>query len=77
MLKIKLSRTGRRQQANYRVVVVEAKSKATGKSVEILGSYNPKDPQNTLLIDRNRYDQWLKKGAQPTDTIRQLIIKNK
>lgn len=77
MLKIKLSRTGRKHQALFRVVVSEARSKAVGKNVDTLGSYNPSDPQNQLLIDHTRYTQWLEKGAQPTQTIRQLIARIK
>lgn len=77
MLKIKLSRTGRKNQPFYRVVVSEARSKVVGKAVDILGSYNPNDPNNKLSIDTNRYADWVKKGAQPTLTIRQLVAKNK
>ncbi len=77
MLKIKLSRTGRKNQPYYRVVVLEQKSKLTGRAVDTLGSYNPKDPKNKLTIDLNRYNDWLIKGAQPTDTIRQLVAKQK
>lgn len=77
MLRIKLSRVGRKHDPHYRIVVTEAKSKITGKSVDILGSYDPTDPQNQLLIDKQRYSEWLSKGAQPTDTIRQLVAKLK
>jgi len=77
MLKIKLARTGRKNEPHYRVVVVEARSKLSGKNVDILGSYNPTDPQNRLLIDKDRYSNWLKSGAQPTQTVRQLVAKNK
>ena len=77
MLKIKLTRTGRKNQAHYRIVVAEARSKAVGKNVDILGSYDPADPQNQLLIDQMRYTQWLEKGAQPTQTIRLLVAKIK
>jgi small subunit ribosomal protein S16 len=75
MLKIKLSRTGKRNQAHYRVVVTEAKSKLNGKNVAILGSYNPSSTDNRLIINQENYALWLKKGAQPTDTIRQLVKK--
>ena len=77
MLKIKLARTGRKNEPHYRVVVVEARSKLSGKNVEVLGSYDPTDPKNQLLIDKNRYTDWLKLGAQPTQTVRQLVAKTK
>ena len=75
MLKIKLSRTGRRHQVYYRVVVAEERSKLVGKYVDILGHYDPADPKNQLTIDTERYTNWLKQGAQPTATVRQLVAK--
>jgi small subunit ribosomal protein S16 len=78
MLKIKLSRTGKKNQARYRVVVCEAKSKNTGgQAIDILGYYNPTDPTNRLVINSDQYKVWLSKGAQPTDTVRQLVAKQK
>ena len=73
MLKIKLSRTGRKNQAQYRVVVSEAKSKVNGKNVAILGYYNPADKENKLIINKSLYAEWLNKGAQPTDTVRRIL----
>lgn len=75
MLKIKLARTGRRNDPHFRVVVAEDRSKVTGKTVDVLGSYTPTDPKNQLLIDQGRYSDWLQKGAQPTETIRRLVTK--
>lgn len=78
MLKIKLSRTGKRNQPYYRIVVCEAKSKNTGgQAIEILGHYNPVDSENRLVINSDQYKVWLSKGAQPTDTVRQLMAKQK
>ena len=77
MLKIKLSRTGRKNTAAYRIVVTEARSKLNGRSVDSLGSYNPHDPTNRLSIDKLRYAQWLKKGAPPSNTIRLLVARAK
>lgn len=75
MLKIKLSRTGRKNQAQYRVVVQEQHSKLSGKTIASLGSYNPSDKENRLIINQQEYANWLAKGAQPTDTVRQLAKK--
>ena len=75
MLKIKLTRTGRKNLAQFRVVVAEARSKISGRVVENLGSYNPHDPENKLIINQKSYNHWLTKGAQPTQTIRQLVAK--
>lgn len=74
MLKIKLFRTGKKDQASYRIVVVEAKSKIGGKYTDLLGTYNPhQDPG--VVLDADKYAAWLKKGAQPTETVRKLAKK--
>lgn len=73
MLKIKLQPTGKKHQRFYRIVVAEGKSKLSGKVIEILGTYNPHDADNTLELNKENYQLWLNKGAQPTDTIRKLV----
>lgn len=75
MLKIKLQRVGKRNQAQYRIIVAEAKSKVTGKYIDLLGTYNPRLNPSEFKLDINKYKEWLKKGAQPTDTIRKLAKK--
>ena len=75
MLKIKLSRYGKRGQPFYRIVVAEAKSKRDGKYVALLGTYNPLTQPAQVQLDRKQYRQWLTKGAQPTDTVRNLFKK--
>jgi len=76
MLKIKLQPTGKKHQRYYRIVVAPRRSKLTGQYIDKLGSYDPKDPQNKLKLDLKLYQSWLKKGAQPTDTIKKLVEKN-
>ena len=61
----------------YRIVVAPDRSKLTGQYIDKLGSYDPSNPKNKLEIDLKLYQAWLKKGAQPTDTIKKLIDKNK
>lgn len=73
MLKIKLQPTGKRHQRYYRIVVAEGKSKLSGKVIDSIGSYNPHDPENKMVIKKADYEAWLAKGAQPTDTIRKLV----
>jgi len=75
MLKIKLSRLGKRGQAYYRIVVVEAKTKRDGKYTDLLGTYNPMVAQNQITLDTAKYLDWMKKGAQPTLTVRKLYEK--
>ena len=73
MLKIKLSRTGKKGFATYKIIVNEARSKRDGRYLEKLGFYNPNTKPTTLKINQKRLDYWLSKGAQPTDTIRRLL----
>lgn len=70
MLKIRLRRTGKRNQPSYRIVIAEARSKRNGKYVESLGNWNPKTGETK--IDKKRYHYWLKHGAQPTERVRKL-----
>ena len=77
MLKIKLSRFGKKHQPSYRIVVAEACSKRDGKYIELLGFYNPLTEPKTIKIDKKKYHQWLNKGAQPTDTVRRLVERSK
>jgi len=75
MLKIKLARTGKKNQPSFRIVVQEARSKVDGKNVEILGNYMPLSQPAVVKIDKKRYQEWVNKGAQPTETVRQLFRK--
>lgn len=77
MLKIKLQPTGKKHQRYYRIVIAEGKSKLGGKVIDTLGTYNPHDIKNTLELNMENYQSWLTKGAQPTDTIRKLVNKQK
>lgn len=73
MLAIRLMRTGAKKRPSYRIVVKEKQSKRDGAFLENIGTYNPtrQPAEINLKADRVRY--WLEKGAQPTDTVRQLI----
>jgi len=75
MLKIKLTRRGKRGQAYYRIVVAEAKSKRDGKYTDLLGTYNPMISDKQITLDITKYQDWLKKGAQPTLTVKSLFEK--
>lgn len=73
MLAIKLMRTGAKKRPSYRIVVKEKQSKRDGAYLENLGTYNParQPAEINLKMDRVRY--WIDKGAQPTETVGQLI----
>ena len=75
MLKIKLARFGKRSQPHYRVVVNEARDKRDGKYVEAIGTYAPTQTPKILTIDTERFNYWVKQGAQPTDTVANLFAR--
>jgi small subunit ribosomal protein S16 len=75
MVKIRLHRMGRRNRPIYRVVVVDSRSPRDGKSIDIIGHYNPLTDPATISIDEEKALKWLRHGAQPTDTVRSLLGK--
>lgn len=74
MLKIKLARFGKKHQPHYRIVVNEARDKRDGKYVALLGHYSPVAPKE-LVIEAALYQEWVKKGAQPTPTVAALFTR--
>ena len=79
MVKIRLARHGRKRRPFYRVVAADVNAPRDGKFLEILGTYNPveKDESKELTLKLDRIDHWLSVGAQPTDTAAALIKKFK
>ena len=75
MLKIRLQRTGRRNAPAYRLVVAEHSAPIQGKFVEIVGSYIPTKHNYKLEIKQDRIQYWISKGAQPSQTVARLCIK--
>lgn len=68
-------RTGKKNQPSYRFVIAEAKSRRDGKCVEVIGNFQPLMNPPLISLDKQRYDHWLRQGAQPTDTVRDLYKK--
>ncbi|MCB0032555.1 MAG: 30S ribosomal protein S16 [Anaerolineales bacterium] len=73
MLKIRLSRRGKKKQPTYRVVVADVESKRDGRYVELIGWYNPLTNPASFRIDEGRALHWLSVGAQPTDAVNRLL----
>jgi len=73
MLMLKLKRIGKKHQASFRLVVDEKRSKLLGENVEDLGWYNPNTKKQEFKKDRILH--WIKNGAQPSDTVHNLLIK--
>ena len=73
MMKIRLRRMGAKKQPTYRFVVADSRSPRDGKFIEILGHYNPRTEPKTVEVDAAKATEWIKKGAQPTETVRRLF----
>ena len=73
MLAIRLMRMGAKKSPSYRVIVKEKLSKRDGAYLENIGFYNPTRNPAEVRLDMERVNYWLGRGAQPTDTVRQLI----
>ncbi len=72
MVKLIFSRTGKKKMPYYRIIAVDKQKDPWGKSLEILGNYNPRTKEAELKADRIEY--WMKHGAQPSATLHNLMI---
>ncbi len=75
MVKIRLARFGRKNLPSYRLVVTEARSKRNGEAIEYLGTYDTKPSPSKAAINKERVEYWLSVGAQPTETVRGILVK--
>ncbi len=73
MVRIRLRRTGSKKQASYRVIAADQRSPRDGHFIENLGFYNPRTNPPTLEINRGRVAYWLENGAQPSESVAQLL----
>jgi small subunit ribosomal protein S16 len=74
---IRLRREGAKNRPYYKVVVADKRSPRDGKFIEIVGHYDPKKPDHNSALKLDRVEHWISRGAQPSDTVRSLIKKNK
>jgi small subunit ribosomal protein S16 len=74
MLTIRLARTGKRNTAQFKIMLQEHTVAPGGRHVEILGSHNPHSKETVLKTDRIKY--WIEKGALASDTVHNLLVKN-
>jgi len=75
MVRIRLTRMGAKKKPFYRIVVADSRSPRDGRSIENLGYYNPMTEPATLKVDLEKADQWIKNGAQPSETVANLIAR--
>ena len=73
MVKIRLKRMGAKKAPFYRIIVADSRSPRDGRFIEELGTYNPLTDPAEITVDGERVQQWIKNGAQPTDTFRGLL----
>lgn len=76
MIKLRLRRMGAKKQPSYRIVAAESTKPRDGRFIEIIGHYDPKTDPYTLRVDEERAKYWLDHGAQPTETVRALLVKS-
>jgi small subunit ribosomal protein S16 len=74
---IRLRREGAKNRPYYKVVVADSHSPRDGKFIEVIGTYDPKKSGHNSSLNVERAEYWISKGAQPSDTVRSLIKKNK
>lgn len=74
---IRLARVGARKQPHYRVVVIEKQRARNGRSVEVVGTYNPRTTPMSVDLKRDRIDYWVGKGAKLSETVARLVSKYK
>ena len=77
MLSIRLTRMGRRHHPFYRIVVADSRRARDGRFVEILGHYDPLKKPAEVKVDTEKFDEWINKGAKPSDTVKSLVSKLK
>lgn len=75
-VKIRLRRLGAKKAPYYRIVVADSRAPRDGRFIEEIGTYNPLTEPSVFTIDAEKAKQWIANGAQPTETVRELLKKN-
>ena len=76
MVKIRLRIMGAKNNPFYRFVVADSRSPRDGRCIEEIGSYDPRTNPAAITVDVEKAQNWIKNGAQPTDTVKPLLKKN-
>ena len=75
MLRIRLSRVGKRKQPSFRLVVADSHAPRDGAFIKIIGHYNPRTDPTTLVVKEDEAEEWLRRGAQPSETAAKLLTR--
>ena len=74
-VKLRLKRMGAKKRPFYRVVAADSRYPRDGKFVEVVGTYNPVLGSDNIKVDEEKALKWLRNGAQPTDTVKDILSK--
>ena len=74
-VKMRLTRLGDKKAPFYRIVVADSRVSRDGKYIDLIGTYNPLTTPEEVKIDVEKANNWIKNGAQPTDTVKALLVK--
>ena len=77
MVKIRLQRFGAHKAPKYRIVAADSRSPRDGKFLEVVGTYNPLTNPATVTVDAEKVQKWIANGAQPTVTVKNILVANK
>jgi small subunit ribosomal protein S16 len=72
-VRVRLTRVGSKKNPIWRVVVSDQRSPRDGRFIETIGHYNPQTEPSTIVLDAERFQHWVSRGAQPTNTVKQLV----
>ena len=75
MVKIRLQRQGKKKAPFYHIVVADSRRARDGKIIEQIGTYDPMTDPGTIVLDKEKYEKWIKNGAKPTDTVKDIVTK--
>lgn len=76
-VKIRLKRHGGKKRPFYRIVVSDSRSPRDGRFIDQVGTYDPKARSGGIKVDREKVERWLQRGARPTQTVSEIIKKEK
>jgi small subunit ribosomal protein S16 len=76
VVKLRLRRMGAKKRPSYRIVAAESNSPRDGRFIEAIGFYDPLTNPATITLKEDRVKHWLSVGAQPTDTVRDILVRH-
>ena len=76
MVKLRLKRMGAKKRPFYRIVAADSRAPRDGKFLETVGTYDPRQQPSAVTLKEDRIRHWLDNGAQPTETVRGILVRN-